>query len=159
MDFFESNFEELYKKTVAAFPKTKARQHLVYEIVIKNVKYTPFVGMKTLFITAEAYSKENQYKPIILFKNVIYKENSKIIVKDEMNKKYFIENIGQNDLMCRCDCPDMKWRFSWFNYLDKSLYNKPPKKYESQGLWEANPKELPGMCKHIQALFKNIYIL
>lgn len=159
MLLFESNHMQLYQSSVKAFPGTKARQNLVETILVKNIKYVPFVGMKTLYITAEAHNliNNNNYKPMILVKNVVYNQNSHIVIKDEANKNYFIENLKQNDIKIRCNCPDLRYRFCYYDWLDYSLYSKVCPKYEANGRGKpANPKEMPGMCKHLMALFNQI---
>lgn len=47
---------------------------------------------------------------------------------------------------------DFYWRFNYYDHIDHSLYGRKRKKYEGQGLWVANPKEMPGMCKHLMKM-------
>jgi hypothetical protein len=148
--FNESSVEELYSKTVLAFPKTTKRQHATHPIVIEQLRLTPFVGMKTLFIKGLARNEERSYNTIVLFKNVDYgKKEAKIIVNDqifEFNKL----SLESTDVLLRCNCNDFKYRFSYYNHLDKSLYGRKPAPYESKGIGPpANPMQYEGMCKHL----------
>ena len=156
----ESNIQRLYQSTVAAFPFTKYRQNATDPINITELKLTPFVGMKTLFIKSTAQNPDSKtfehskYKPMILFKNVQYhNENNQNLVKliDEQENIYFIEKISteNNNVMVRCDCGDFFWRGNYADWLDKSLFGSKKKKYESKGGVPANPKNAPMMCKHI----------
>lgn len=132
----ESSVKELYDSAVLAFPNTKMRQHAVDPIEISNISTTPFIGMKTLFVKALARNEDRQYKPMFLFKNVDYENGP---------------SLTENDVLVRCDCLDHRWRFAYFNHVNKSLYGKLPKKYESNGGPPANPQQLPGLCKHLMA--------
>jgi len=159
----ESNYKQLYSSSDKAFPRTQKRQHVVHEISIENLNYTPFVGVKTLFVKFNVINEENknQYKPMILFKNVNYaekmQENFKQIF-DITGKKYFIERLSLNkDVVLRCNCPDFRWRFAYYDHLDKSLYGNKPPKYESKGILPpVNPKKMPGICKHLMASFMHM---
>lgn len=146
----ESTIPELYDSLVAAFPNTTKRQHSTQPIVIKNLHWTPYKGVKTLFVKGLAQNEEREYNPIILFKNINYKENGvKLIANNGKEYQFAPISLEESEVLVRCNCPDFRYRFSYYNHLDKSLYGRKPKKYESKGVRPpANPKELPGMCKH-----------
>ena len=148
----ESSLNSLYDSAVDAFPKTKMRQHATEPITIENTIWIPFVGMKTLFVKSKTKNENREYNSIIVFKNVNYEPNDNIVqLFASDNKIYNLENLSleDNDVLVRCNCNDFNWRFNYYNHLDKSLYNNKRKKYESNGGPPANPKELPGMCKHL----------
>lgn len=151
----ESTLYDLHQSAVDAFPRTTKRQHSVDTIKIVQMEWTPFLGTKTLFVKGLAQNVVHgtEYHPMIQFKNVKYHNDRdagglvEIVASD--NKPYLLEKLSYNDVLVRCDCDDHKWRFCHYNHLDKSLYGRDRKKYESQGLWVANPLELPGLCKHL----------
>lgn len=153
----ESSLTDLYKSAVIAFPNTKKRQHVKDSIVIEELRYTPFLGVKTLFIRAEAKNEERHYSPMILIKGVNYgKHGAKIIDND--NKIYEFEKISieENNVNVRCNCADFFWRFNYYDHLDQSLYGNKRKKYKSKNGKPANPLKMPGMCKHLMKAIEAI---
>ena len=116
----------------------------------------PYQGVRTLFVKGVATNldKGTEYKPMILFKNVKYHEsrsrNYTEIVASNNGRNYFFERLNdQNDILVRCNCMDFKYRFKYEDHLKRCLYGHKGAPYIGQGLWEANPYHLPGMCKHI----------
>lgn len=162
--FNESSYLDLYQSTVAAFPHTRKRQHVVDTIQIQEVNFTPFLGMRTLFVKGAALNEENgnAYKPMMLFKNVIYhprKEQKEWAELIASGKTYVFERLERdaNDILVRCDCPDFHWRFNYFDHVDRSLYGRKRRKYEAvTAPGSANPNQMPGMCKHLIKLSTTI---
>jgi len=160
--WLESTARELYDSAVAAFPNTTRRQHATDPIRIVSLEWTPFLGLKTLFIKGLAQNPDgtrgfSEYQPMILWKNVNYNPNRRVVeIIASDRQPYRFERLEYNghDVLVRCDCGDFHWRFNYYDYLDKSLYGRKRSKYESQGGPPANPQEMPGMCKHIMKLFK-----
>lgn len=147
---FESSFEELYANAIKAFPNTTKRQHVVQPLVVENLRWTPFLGMKTLFIKGHIRNEDRHYDAIILFKNIDYnKKEIKITASDGLIYNFGKLSLENNDVLLRCNCNDFKWRFNFYDHIDKSLYGNKRKKYENLGGAPANPMKLPGMCKHI----------
>jgi hypothetical protein len=133
------------------------RQHATHPIVIRELRWTPFVGVKTLFIKGLAQNEEREYGPCILFKGVNYQGKAvKITASDGLQYSFDKLSLENTDVLVRCNCPDFFWRFNYYDHLDKSLYGTKRKKYESHGGPPANPLELPGMCKHIMKMTKVI---
>ena len=66
---YESSLSDLYQSAVDAYPKTTLRQHATQPVVITQLHWTPYVGMKTLFVKGIAQNEGKEYSPIILFKN------------------------------------------------------------------------------------------
>lgn len=150
MLFNESSLEELYASAVRAFPRTTKRQHATQPIVIEELRWTPFLGVKTLFIKAEARNETRHYQPMVLFKGVNYGGRGvKIIASDGLEYSFDKLSLENTDVLLRCNCPDFTWRFNYYNWEDASLYGNKRKKYDSQGGPPANPQQLPGMCKHL----------
>ena len=158
MLFNETSFSNLYKNIEMGFPTTKYRQHATHPIKIINFEWTPFIGMKTLFVRGIAESNDKEYSPMILFKRVNFSLNEEKHVNIVSNgKKYFFEKLSleNNDVLVRCNCGDFKYRFSYYNKLGKSLYGTVTSKYESQGLrGPINPQKVSGLCKHCIKIFE-----
>lgn len=153
MDFIETSLGELYDSAVEAFPRTTMRQYATHTIKITNLRWTPFLGTKVLFVKALAQNEGREYFPTIIFKNVLYNSNDdpvRIIASDGQVYQFKKLSIEHTDTLVRCQCGDFNWRFNFFNHIDKSLYGRKRKKYESKGIGPpANPLGLPGVCKHL----------
>lgn len=153
----ESSINSLYKSAVKAFPLTTKRQYAIDPIEIKEVSLTPYIGMKTLFVKALAINEDRKYNPIILFKNVLYGKGKKIIGSDGLPYQISTLSLDETEVLLRCPCKDFHWRFNFFDHLDHSLYGRKRSKYEAKyNPGSANPLELPGMCKHLMALTRNL---
>ena len=72
MRYIESSLTDLYQSAVEAFPGTTKRQHAIDPITVVNLRWTPFIGMKTLLIRGTAHNEDREYNPLILFKKVAY---------------------------------------------------------------------------------------
>ena len=160
MRYIESSLTDLYQSSVEAFPGTTKRQHATDPITVVNLRWTPFIGMKTLLIRGTAHNEDREYNPLILFKKVAYHESEGrgiVGLAVSGDKKYFLEPISfsENDALVRCQCGDFHWRFQHFDHLDKSLYGRNRKKYEAlHNPGSANPLEKEGICKHLMKMMK-----
>jgi len=156
--WLESSLNELKQKAILAFPNTAKRQHAIDEIKIADIKLTPYVGVKTLYVKGLAQNTTNgkEYNSVILFKGLNYQEqkanNLAEIIVD--GAPYYFNKLSLEDteVLLRCNCKDFFWRFHHEDHEDDSLQGPNRKKYEGQGLWLANPLHLPGMCKHLMKL-------
>lgn len=158
MDFFEASLDDLHQSAVDAFPLTAMRQHATHTIKITNLRWTPFVGMKTLFIRALAQNEGKEYNPIVLFKRVNYDGDEVLVTASDGREVSFDKLSTENtDVLVRCNCPDFFWRFNYYNFSERSLYGRKRAKYESKGVGPpANPMEMAGLCKH---LMKTAHVL
>jgi hypothetical protein len=152
----ESSLNDLYRSAVEAFPETRKRQHATDTIRITQLEWTPFLGMRTLFLKGLAQNSDGgEYQPIILFKNVKYHQSAQpglveIVASNE--RTYFLEKLGgsRNDVLLRCRCGDFFWRWTYADHLDHSLYGRNRRKYESLGVRPSiNPTNAKGLCKHL----------
>ena len=86
----ETSLNGLYKSTVDAFPNTKMRQHATDPIVIRQLNWIPYVGMKTLFVKGLAQNEGKEYNPTIVFKKVQYNTNENYVElkKDDLEKLF-----------------------------------------------------------------------
>lgn len=150
----ESSINDLYQSTVLAFPNTKKRQFAIDPVEITSIVYTPYIGMKTIFVKCLAQNEGREYKPVILIKGVEFKDKGTTFVIAD-GKKYFFKPISleSNNVLVRCQCGDFHWRFNYYDHLDRSLYGKKRKEYIG-GKWPANPLEMEGMCKHLIKMTK-----
>lgn len=146
----ESSLEDLYDSAVRAFPRTTKRQHAVQPVVVEGLRWTPFLGVRTLFIRAEVRNETRHYTPIILFKNVNYDGDEVLITASDGLEYHFDKlSLEGTDALVRCNCKDFYWRFNYYNSEDRSLYGRTRAQYEGSGGPPANPLKLPGMCKHL----------
>ena len=82
MHFLETSLDELYRSTVDAFPATLKRQNSIDTVVIENLNWIPFLGVKTLFIKGLVKNEGKKYDSIILIKNMKFEEKEgKNIIK------------------------------------------------------------------------------
>lgn len=159
----ETNLQDLYTSTVRAFPRTTKRQHAIDPVHVLELFYTPFVGVKTLFVKGRVFSEESgkEYNPIVLFKDVKFhalkEKKNWIQIEGKDGRNYIFEKIQSNDVLVRCNCADFQWRFNYFDHIDNSLYGRVRRKYEADfNPGSSNPLELPGMCKHLIKLTKTL---
>lgn len=156
----ESSLDDLYQSAVDAFPNTTKRQYATHPIKIVELKWTPFLGVKTLFVRGLAVNEDRSYNPMILFKGVQYQEKlSKGIVELHINEKeqVFLERLSsdKNEVLVRCDCNDFYWRGNYADWIDKSLWGRKRKKYESKGIYPpVNPTNAIMICKHLMKMTK-----
>jgi hypothetical protein len=160
----ESTLTDLYRSAVEAFPNTTKRQYSTDLVKITELTWLPFIGTKSLFIRGLAQSGETgkEYKPLILFKGVNFhneRDQAGLVeIAASDGQQYLLEKLSleRNEVLIRCPCKDFTFRFSYYDHLDHSLYGRKGRRYVGQGLWEANPAELPGMCKHLMKLARVI---
>lgn len=154
--FNEMSLDRLYSSTLMAFPSTMKRQHATDTIKVVKMDWTPFVGMKTLFVKGLVENEGRIYDTIMLFKGVNYDVEINtgnaipMVASDGM--LYHLDKIDEraSDVLVRCNCPDFKWRFAFQNSRSGVLWGNTPAKYESKGIGpSANPLKKEGMCKHI----------
>ena len=153
--FQESSFNDLYHNIEIGFPNTGFRQHATNPIEILELSLLPYRGMKTLYVKGMAKNENRIYFPMILFKKVNF-DLSEATITASTGAKYSFGKLSleHTNVLVRCDCKDFRYRFAYYNSLEKSLYGRVPPKYESLGTGRiANPKEVSGFCKHCIKLF------
>ena len=150
MQLLESSLVDLYRSAVLAFPNTTKRQHAVHPVEVLKLEWTPFLGMKTLFIKGFIRNEDRHYNTIVLLKGLDYsKDDTKIIANDGLQYSFGPLSMENTNVNLRCNCPDFHWRFNYYDHLDKSLYGRKRAKYEGTTGIKANPLEMPGICKHL----------
>lgn len=151
----ESTLQDLYQSAVDAFPGTRRRQHAVGPIKIEQLSIIPYKGMKTIYLKTVARNENREYTPVILFKNVTYYNEGggeRLQVTADDGNVYIFDplSLTEKDALVRCNCKDFFWRFNYYNHLDEALYGRKRTKYE--GAYRINPKEMPGLCKHLMKM-------
>lgn len=160
MIWMETSLEELYTRTLAAFPTTVKRQNSVDEVKIEHLEWIPFKGMKTLFIKGQARRDESKNECIMLFKGVKYHEEMRtglVEVSASDGQTVFLEPLSykSTDVLVRCTCKDFHWRMTHFNKMDGSLFGRDRRKYEALFRpGSSNPTESAGLCKHLMKMSK-----
>ena len=147
----ESTLSELYDSAVLAFPNTKKRQHATQPIEIVNIRFTPFLGVRTLMVRGTAQNEDREYETMIVFKNVQYHDKGSIKIKSD-GKTYLFEplDVDHVEVLVRYSCQDFRWRFTHTDYIDKSLQGRDRKRYNAlYNPGSANPTESEGICKHL----------
>lgn len=156
----ESSLVQLYHSAVNAFPNTMRRQHSTDTIKVVSLDWIPFLGMKTLFVKGRVENEGRNYDTIILFKNVNYdiqeQDRQCVHLQASDGGYYKFKKIdeGKTEVVLRCSCPDFRWRFSYYNHLEGSLYGRKPKAYKGSGGAPANPLQMEGCCKHLMKTVK-----
>ena len=140
------------------FPNTRYRQHATQPIEIMEMTWLPYRGVKTLYIKGLAKNEDREYNSMILFKNVDYETNENTVtISASTGGSYKLKKISleESDVLVRCNCKDFRYRFGYYNSLDRSLYGNVPTRYESKGIrGPINPTQVSGFCKHIIKLFE-----
>jgi hypothetical protein len=77
----ESSFIDLYHNTVRAFPKTTKRQYATQPLEVVEVRFTPYLGMKTLYVKGMIRNEDRHYDSIMLFKAVDYREDAPLRIR------------------------------------------------------------------------------
>lgn len=157
--FLETSLAGLYDSVLRAFPHASKRQHSVDEVKIEHLRWVPFRGMGTLFVKAQARREQSKNECTIVFKGVKYGSRGRGMVElhTSNGERVFLEplSIESNDVLVRCTCKDFHWRMTHFNSLDGSLFGRDRRKYEAlYRPGSSNPKELPGICKHLMKMGK-----
>jgi len=157
-----SAYQELERKTITAFPKTRKRQHVVHPIQIAQTQFTPYIGTRNLLVRGQAKSgtyNNVYYKPMLFFNEIEYEEEDSpqnVSIKATDGKDYFMQPIDltQNIVRVRCDCLDFYHRFAPWDFSNDDLYGPKPKPYvrKTNTYPPVNPTRSPGVCKHVMKL-------
>jgi hypothetical protein len=140
------------------FPDTRKRQHATGEVVISNVQYMPYLGMKMLHVKSLSTSNGNRYQQALQFNGVAFEDsdtdqNATFQASD--GEDYHVQPLDLNghNVKVRCSCLDFHYRFANYNAQDKSLVGRPPPQYQKKtNRPPVNPAQVPGMCKHLLKL-------
>jgi hypothetical protein len=154
----DSSVPQLQQNIERGFPETRKRQHATNEVVVSNVQYMPYIGMKMLHVKSISASNGHQYQQALQFMRVAFEPedtetNATFQASD--GEDYHIQplQLTGHNVKVRCNCLDFHYRFANYNAQDKSLVGKPPPLYQKKtNRPPVNPGQVPGMCKHLLKL-------
>lgn len=159
-----STYQNLERRTIGAFPRTRKRQHATHPIQIVRTDFTPYIGTRNLLVRGQARSGTYQnvfYKPMLFFNEVEFqkeeeKTNDAVTLKASDNNDYYMLpiDLSQNVVRVRCDCLDFYFRFAPWNFSNDDLFGPKPKPYVRKTTTHppVNPTRSPGICKHVMKL-------
>ncbi len=137
---------------------------------VLELKITPFAGVKTILFNAVVESSgqspntPDSYKTVMSFSKVEFVDkNKRGSIAPKVTYKgtdYFFKKLSmdKNDVLVRCGCPDFYWRFSDQLQSKKALVRIPkfPKKIIKGVRPPVNPKDIPGICRHLYSLISHL---
>ncbi len=168
----QSTYADLERNILNFQPISKKRQNATDPIRIVSMETLPFLGTKNLNVWAIANSPPStdertgklkgggNYNPKLIFNQVQFdNENTpeNITFKARDGKEYNMQQIdlAQSTVRVTCNCLDFRWRFAAYNARDKSLIGSAGKPYQPiSNRGPVNPKQVPGICKHLIATVK-----
>ena len=136
------------------------------------MRFTPFMGTKTLLVTAEyvgmTQAPKHHNVQLSFEKCEILDElpnNDRAMLRDyfAVNYKsqvYYIKKLSAsaNPVRVRCSCADFFYRWGWYDYYNANcLYGSAPRPYKrvaGSKRQSVNPNKIPGICKHILGTIK-----
>jgi len=164
MNLLEMTIPELINSTENTFPDTDKRQNATAEVRVENVSFVPTSG--GLMIKSEVVNtnKGSRYHTSVMIENVEFQEtssNETVTIKGSDGADHFIVPIDINttDVKVNCTCLDFGFRFAIWNYNKDSLLGQKPEPYKKKpdsNRPPANPKQSPGVCKHLFKTFDEL---
>lgn len=140
--------------TKRTFPNSTGRQNRINHVKITKIGFK-IEADGSLVALANCRGEDGQYQPVVRFLEV--EEDSSGIKLG----KYKVHPISvDTDVQVRCTCEDFNHTFAWYNLKDGSLYGPKPAKYKrvpGSTRPPRNPEKTPGLCKHLMALFAQMY--
>lgn len=159
-----STYQDLERRTIAGFPNTTKRQHVVQPLQVTRTEFVPFVPTGNLRCDATVVSNNPEqptpgpitYYPQIMFSGIEFQDENtpeNVTLKTTSNKDVNVVpiSLSDNTVKVRCTCLDFYHRFAEYNFGDDSLYGKKPPPYQRKTTTrpDANPTKTPGVCKHV----------
>lgn len=134
---------------------TKKRQFSTDPIQVTQLKMVTAVPSKTLIVKALTTSEGKKYDTAIIFSGITYEDEetaTNVTFTTGDDTEYNIEKIDLRNkhVNVSCTCLDFYHRFAPYNSKDGSLFGSPPKPYTPKtDRASDNPKQVPGVCKHL----------
>lgn len=157
-----SSYQDLERRTITAFPRTRKRQHATHPVQIVRTDFTPYIGTRNLLVRGQAKSGTYNnvfYKPMLFFNEIQFEDEDtpqNVSFKVSGNEDYHMQPIDLSDniVRVRCDCLDFYFRFSPWDFSNDDLFGPKPKPYvrKTNTYPPVNPTRSPGICKHIMKL-------
>lgn len=152
------NLKQLAQGTLKAGRKTTTFLGTIKIIALADAKTkkATFIGN----VRSQSDRGTSVYKTVIVFENVALTPVSKrqkiplkhFSIKDRQGNTYLSPMLtNTHKVKIRCNCMD--FRFAWAEWVKRagSLFGKdfPPYVRKTTTRPPVNPKQLPGMCKHL----------
>ena len=154
----EATYAELERNTMNFVPATEKRQWVVNPIQVTRMELSPARESQTLIIQSEVNSNGNKYAPKMQFDSVIYEDgdqadNVSFTASDQEEYHIIPIDLKKANVKLHCNCLDFYWRFSNQNHSAGSLDGNPPPAYQKKtDRAPVNPRNVPGVCKHLLKL-------
>ena len=135
--------------------QTKKRQLATAPVTIQSSQMVPSTPSNVLEIKSIAVSNGDRYNVTVQFEGVTFEDEDtqqNVTFTGADGEEYHIKYIElkRKNVKVRCDCLDFYHRFAAHNTRDKSLYGTPPPPYTPKtDRASDNPRQVPGVCKHI----------
>lgn len=154
--FLEVSLQTLHVKTLTEFPtRLEKAVDIANDIITEDVVFHYNPASKTLLALVRVIGSEpNPYITTMLFDKI--KEDDIEGTPIISGKKDFnIEKVNDtNNCKVRCTCKDFMWTFNYYNKKEKSLRGSVREPYTKKtSRPPRNPGEVPGLCKHLLALY------
>lgn len=157
----EQTFQRLEQNVRTFIPPASptARQNAVAPLQVNKLQIIPIPKGKTgdLKVESEVRGNTHTYNCVIEFSNIEYEVEdtpANISFQAADGEEYHIKpiNLANNNAKVSCNCLDFYYRFSSRNNNNNSLYGQPPPPYiKKTDRPSVNPRNVPGVCKHILA--------
>jgi len=149
----EDSVAKLQTNTTSNFDSNRGGNSGRVQIISKT--FIPYPNDGLVEVKAKSRSSAKVYDTQMMFSSVEYGEGGETQFQSSDGQAYRIVPIGygSGDVKVNCGCLDFYYRFAAWNHSNGSLHGNPPKPYikktDSEPL---NPKQIPGLCKHLMAL-------
>lgn len=160
----DSTEDQLDTNIRTAWPNTTKRQNATGEVVINNIQYIPYVGMKMLHVKSTSQSNGHNYNQALQFVKVVFEnadtdENVTATATDGTEFHCQPIDLTVHNCKVRCGCLDFYYRFSFQNSGDRSLVGRAPPLYQRKTTTRpsVNPTNVPGLCKHLLKLVEMLH--
>lgn len=158
-----STIPQLDAKARQAFPNTRKRQNDVGSVtVLPGIVYAPNVPKNELTIDTRTRSRSgNAHTQRIILYRVQFGQNGEPNLVPLPDQEVGVQPIKLTAETSRvaCSCMDFRFRFAPHNHQDDSLAGDPPPQYQKvpgSNRPEANPSNLPGICKHLMRVVQHL---
>ena len=132
---------------------------------INIIDMNPLLSNKTLTIRGQARGSNGEnYNLNLIFYGVEYSltqtSTHVLNVRTRTDQIFYAKQLREDKhhVQIRCNCKDHYFMWHWWNKQNKILLGKLPPKYirKTTTYPERNPQKIPGVCKHLIALFNRL---
>ena len=144
----------------------KLRKFLNSYKKVTIIELKPVVRNKQMLIKAQAQGQAEQrlYEISVMFSGVLYSPKQSNIfpipVDLGQGEQMFMKLLKTDNtpVQVRCSCKDYRFTWAWYNKVNHGLFgrNFPPYVRKTNWMPERNPLKVPGVCKHVLAVFDKL---